>query len=332
VRRCSRRALALFAVLGLALGCRASDAAPERRSPRELLVQGDRDFDQRRYGAALEAYQLAAFGTRDGRDDVLFASAASQVASVLALQGASDEAASWLRNAEAHAAPTAPDAWLRVLLARGLVAWKRGQGGDNTRALGAFQNLYEFAAQEGAAARVLQACQLATLVTEGAAQLEWARRGITAAAATNEPTWEAAQWSNLGWLLDARGLFEEARQAFERARRLVQGAGVARIVRARTEWAVAHAARRAGALDEAQRALEGLLRDMTDLYTRERTAASAEYLGRVLFDLGLIDLAQGQQGRGRERLQLARARLLEAGASDGAPALMDELEAALAGS
>lgn len=323
--RCLVAAVAL-ASLG-SLACQSAQDRPEGLPPVALLERADRSFDQRAYGPALEAYRLAALTARSDGDAPRFTEATAQVASVLALQGLPSEARTWLAQAEAAAAPDEPLAWTRVLLAQGLVLWKEERAPE---ALGCFSELFQYCFLHGQTARAIQASQLATLVSEGPDQIEWARRGIETAAAAGKPAWEAPLWENLGWLLAGRGLADDAVDAFAKALALTRQSDSSRFGRARAEWALAHAQLEAGRNADAQDGLDALQPALTGLYAKERTPAVAEYLGRTLLDLARLDLANRLDRRAEERLVSARARLVEAGALEGAPRLIDEVDRYLA--
>lgn len=320
-------ALLVALVGGPAAGCVSTHAARRAESLAGSLARADREFEARRYGAALASYRLVAFGAGDAEDAGVFVEAASQCASVLALQDLPSEAAPWLARAAERAAPTAPGGWSRFLLARGLVAWKEGRAPE---ALASFSELHSFCSQHGPIERAIQATQMAALVTTGAEQIDWARRGIEAAAKAGKPEWEGPLWANLGWLLDARDLRAEALQAFERALELARRGELTRIGLARFEWAHAHALLRGGRTAEARRALEALFEVLATLYARERTPVVAEYFGRTLVDLAELDAASGVTPRAIERLRAARARFVEAGAVEAAPELIRRVDERLA--
>jgi tetratricopeptide (TPR) repeat protein len=214
-----------------------------------------------------------------------------------------------------------------VLLARGLKAWKEDRRSD---ALATFSDLFAYCLEHRDTVRALQAAQMASVVAEGAQQIEWSQRAIQTAAKAGKPTWEAPLWANLGWLLDARGMTADALQAFERSLVLTRKGDPTRMVRARAEWAYAHALMRAGRLADAQLALDELESVLSGLYARQRAPEVAEYLGRTLRDLGELDLLAGRNLRARERLLLARTRLMEAGADEAAPQLLAEVDARIA--
>ena len=291
------------------------------------LARGDTEFEARNYPKALETYRLAAYVASSARDEAAFVEAAAQAASVLALLGQVDEATAWLARASERADKGAPRGWSRVLLARGLKAWQEERRGD---AHVTFAELYEYCLQHDETVRALQAAQMASVVSDDAQQIEWARRAIQLAARAGKPTWEAPLWANLGWLLDTRGLHQDALQAFERALVLTREGEPTRLVRARSEWAYAHALLRAGRLNEAQTRLDELEGVLSGMYARQRAPEVAEYLGRTLRDLGELDVLAGRVHRARERFVLARTRFVEAGALEAAPQLLSELDARIA--
>jgi tetratricopeptide (TPR) repeat protein len=305
-------------------GC-TTTVEPQSGEPlNTTLARGDTEFEARNYPKALETYRLAAYVASSAQEEALFVEAAAQAASVLALLGQVDEATAWLARASERADDDEPRGWSRVLLARGLKAWKEERRED---AHVTFAELFEYCVGHDETVRALQAAQMASVVSEDSQQIEWARRAIELAAKAGKPTWEAPLWANLGWLLDTRGMHEDALQAFERALVLTRQGEPTRIVRARSEWAYAHALLRAGRLDEAQRGLDELEGVLSGLFARQRAPEVAEYLGRTLRDLGELDVLAGQPQRARERFVLARTRFVEAGALEAAPQLLNELDA-----
>jgi len=322
----SLRTALLLGVLGLA-GCASAPSAAPGESLVESLARADRDFEARAYEAALETYRLVAFAARDERDSAPFVEAAAQVASMFALLQRPAEAGPWLAEASARGDAAAPRAWTRLLLARGLVAWRAGRTDEARQS---FTELYQYCFLHGETARAIQAAQMASLVSEGVAQVEWAKRGIQAAAAARQPAWEAALWEHLGWLLDARGLSEDALAAFERALALTRQSDATRFGRARAEWARAHALLRAGKDAPAQLALDELQAVWMGLYAQQRQPEVAEYLARTLVDLGELERRAGRDDRARARFIEARRRFVEAGAQEAAPDVLRDLDQRLA--
>jgi len=316
--------LGLSTPLGSSLvGCAATEA-PESGEPlNTTLERADREFEARNYAKALETYRLAAYAASSSPHQSVFVEAAAQAASVLALLGRVDEATAWLTRASERADEDSPRGWSRVLLARGLSAWKEERRVD---ALAKFAELYAYCLQHDETVRALQAAQMASVVSDDAQQIEWARRAIQTAASAGKPSWEAPLWANLGWLLDTRGLHQDALQAFEQSLVLTRQGDPTRIARARAEWAYAHALLRAGRVNDAQRGLDELDHVLSGLYAQQRAPEVAEYHGRTLRDLAELDILAGRTPRARDRFVLARTRLLEAGALEAAPQLLTELD------
>ena len=108
---------------------------------------------------------------------------AAQAASVLALQGQVDEATTWLVRASERANEDVPLGWSRVLLARGLTAWKEERRAD---AAATFAELYAYCLEHGETVRAIQAAQMASVVSDDAAARDLARWPIRVPPGTPE--------------------------------------------------------------------------------------------------------------------------------------------------
>ena len=235
-----------------------------------------------------------------------------------------EEAGGWLDRAEENADQSDERSWSRVLLARGMVRWKNGEALAARRT---FIELYNFCFLNGLTPRGIQAATLASKSSQGQEQLDWSLRAIQAAQTTGNLKWQAPLWSSHAWLLDHRKRHEEALEAFKNARDLTTRVDISRLGRLQTEWAYAHGLRMAGQLDKARDILEQTNAIAHSIYIGKPSPRAAEYLGRVLWELGEVDATEGRMGRARERFVAARQKLLEAGPNDEAPILARRVEA-----
>lgn len=319
----------LLAVGAASAGCSTSPAQPATAADpetelRALLARADEAFDGRAYDDALDRYRAihVAARSRDMRD--IATESAAQVATVDALRDELGESDRWMGLAEDGATSKSPRAWSRVLLARGVRAWKRDQV---SRARGTFIELYNYCKQNDETARALQAANLAALVSRGQEQLDWSLRAIECAQAFDNPKWEAPLWSSHAWLLDERGQYDDALRAFERARELTAESNVSPFAQLQVDWAYAHGLRRVGRLTEAREILERSQMIVQSIYVAKRTPRAAEWTGRILWELAEVDAAEGHSDRARARFAAAREKLIEAGAAQAAPDLLSELDA-----
>ncbi len=313
---------------GLLTGCETSPARPVSPSGEpsaELLRQideADALFDERAFTEAQQRYQGIFLAANSRGYSAEATEAAAQTAVTFCMQDNVEEGAGWLARAEAEADQSDGRSWSRVLLARGMVRWKSD---DNLSARRTFIELYNYCFLGGLTPRAIQAATLASLSSQGQEQLDWSLRAIQAAQTTGNVKWQAPLWSSHAWLLDYRKRHDEALEAFKQARDLTTRADVSRLGRLQTEWAYGHGLRMAGQLDKARDLLEQTNAIAHSIYIGKPSARAAEYLGRVLWEIGEIDATEGDTSRARERLTAARDKLLEAGAAEGAPELVQRL-------
>ncbi len=319
---------------GLLTGCETSPAVPVTPEaggePGDELIRqidaADALFDERAFTEAQQRYQ-AIFLAANSRGYKLEATeAAAQTAVTLCMLDNADEGAGWLSRAETDADESDGRSWSRVLLARGMIRWKSG---DNLSARRTFIELYNYCFLNSLTPRAIQAATLASLSSQGQEQLDWSLRAIQAAQTTGNVKWQAPLWSSHAWLLDYRKRPEEALEAFKKARDLTTRADISRLGRLQTEWAYGHGLRMAGQLDKARDLLEQTNAIAHSIYIGKPSARAAEYLGRVLWEIGEIDATEGNVPRARERFMAAREKLLEAGAAEGAPQLVKRLDVRL---
>ncbi len=314
--------------LGLALGCVSSEAEREGVSPRgpldRQLGRADDAFDGRAYRQALDMYSALYLAALSGGYDDLAAEAAAQASTINALQGAGEESDRWMSFAERYAEGEGDGARSRVMLARGIRQWKQE---DSGAALGTFESLLRLCQEAGLEVRAMQSASLCALVTEGGAQLDWSLRAIEICQGLEQPRWEGALWTNHGWLLEARGDFDDASRCFERARQLLADGAASPIDLLQVDWALGRALRLAGRRVEARALLERADVRGRELYAANPAARQAEWLGRAWWELAELELAEGRVESARALLQSARRKLLEAGVADAAPALLGRLDA-----
>lgn len=316
---------------GLTASCQTTDepgtATTSGNPTTELLAQidnADAFFDQRAYDEARQRYQAIYLAADSRGYDQEAAEAAAQVSVSLSMTGDPEAGAEWLARAESRADESNERAWSRMLLARGVKRWKAG---DALTARRTFISLYNYCLLHSLTPRAIQAATLASLSSQGQEQLDWSMRAIQAAQTTGNLKWQAPLWSSHAWLLDKRGRAEEALDAFKKARDLTGRVDISRLGRLQTDWAYGHGLRMAGQLDESRDLLEETNAILHSVYIGKPSPRAAEYLGRVLWEIGEIDAVEGKKERARERFMAARDKLVEAGAIAGAPRLVRQLDA-----
>lgn len=327
-----------FACAGACSSSGGGGEGPPRPNARVALERqldaADRQYNSRAYDTALENYKAVFLAANSTDLTPLATEAAAMVAATIATLEAgatgssggerrSTDGDSWMARAEESADESEPDAWTRVLLARGIRAL--GQG-DEVKAQSVFASLYSYCFVNDLTPRAIQAATLAARAGEGEDQLEWMRRAIQAAATTGRADWEAPLWTEYAWLLDTRGEHGDALEAFARARSLAARAEVSRVGRVRTDWEYGHGLRMVGRLDEARELLAETSAKAHGLYLEDRSPRSAEFYGRVVQELGDIAVSQGRLARARARFTRARALMVEAGALEAAPEVVERID------
>ena len=203
-----------------------------------------------------------------------------------------------------------------------MIRWKSG---DNLSSRRTFIELYNYCFLNSLTPRAIQAATLASLSSQGQEQLDWSQRAIQAAQTTGNAKLQAPLWTSHAWLLDYRKRPDEALEAFKKARELTNRADISRLGRLKTEWAYGHGLRMASQLSKARNLLDQTNAIAHSIYIGRPSARAAEYLGRILWEIGEIDATEGQISRAQEKMLAAREKLLESGASENAPILVTRL-------
>lgn len=316
--------------LGLAAGCVSEGQGPEAVSAKapldRQLGRADDAFNARAYGQALDMYSALYLAALSGDYKNLAAEAAAQASTINALEGATEESDRWMSFAERYAEGEGDGPASRVMLARGIRQWKRG---DSIAARETFDGLVQLCERADLTVRAMQGASLVALVTEGDEQLDWSLKSIEVCQRLEEPRWEGALWSNHGWLLEARGEYADASRCFERARLLLAESSASPMDLLQVNWAFGRSLRLEGRLQEARVLLELAEAQGRELYAANPSARQAEWLGRAWWELGEVDAREGREDSALRLFEGARRKLLEAGAADAAPALLGRLDARL---
>lgn len=269
--------------------------------------------------------RAAAAAEREGRTE-LQVEALAQVARMHSILH--DEAAGrpFLERAAELASPEEPAGWARYLLVRGVYERESGRGRQATET---FRELYDFCMAHELPERAIDAAHMIALVAPPEEQVTWARRGIAAAEAAGEERWLAVLWNNLGATYDELGRYPEMLEAYEQARFYHRRASD-EMAGVMADWAVGRAHRKLGHAAEARRWLEPVLAWFEQRDQAGEDGANGEWIGYTLWELGEVDLLEGDRGAARERLERARQRLVEAGIESWWPEGLAELDAARA--
>lgn len=312
----------MFLVAGLALVGTGCETAPERDAeaarfdaPRiganlELLKEADKLFGARKYEEAKRTYARAA---RASGPNSGYVEACSQVARCESLLGTPLEGEPWLRMAAGRASASEPMGWSRLQAVLGIYEREDGQRVAATKR---FTSLYDYCLKYELYERAIDAAHHVVLASPSMeVQLEWSKKGIEAAERGGMQGWLAVLWNNLGASLEDQERYEDALVAYEEARRYHDESGDehAQLV---ADWAVGHAQRLAGRLEDARITLEEVHAWALERYQANPSPERAEWVGYSDWDLGELQVLEGDLAGGRGRLVRARASLIEAGIED----------------
>lgn len=269
------------------------------------LQDADALFGRRKYPEALEAYRALA----DGPDRV---EAMAQVARCYSILGKLDEGQPWLDRALEAGSPDEPKGWSRTLGVRGIFERERG---DRAAAKKTFIEMHAYCEKHELWRRAIDATHHIAIIDPDPA---WGLKGIAAAEKLNDIGWLAVLWNNLGATYEDLKQYEKALEAYVKAREY-HHAGSDDGRKLAADWAVAHAMRLCGKLDEAKPRLEAVL---------ER--GDAEWAGHALNDLGETYAALDRRDEAIDRLVRARAKLVEAGMGEHWPEILKRIDGRLA--
>lgn len=316
------RTLVLLLALTPAACLTTTRTQGDNPSAAELLARADAFFDGRQTANALETYKMAAVAARGEGNQALFAEAAAQVAHTLALGGEAVEARSWMDHAEQSATIEQHTAWVRVLLARG--ALQRGTD-EPQAALESFTAAYDFALATGQPVRAVQAAHMAVIVAGDELQIRWNHKALDVARGMGNPRLVSSLWAQLAWLLDGRGLADEALSAFASARRALEDLDDPhqKLV---ADWSYAHGLRMVGRLGDARVLMTDVAARAERSYVALQRPNDAEWVGHSLRELGELDLAGGNALLALARFDQAREKFMLAGIAESAPESLAELD------
>lgn len=314
--------LAWLLMLLLGVGCSSGPSADSeaRRfdAPRiganlELLKEGDKLFRARKYEEAKRTYARAA---RASGPNSGYVEACAQVARCESLLGTPLEGEPWLRMAAGRATAGEPMGWSRLQLVLGIYEREDGQRVAATKR---FTTLYDYCLEYELYERAIDAAHHVVLASPNVeVQLEWSHKGIAAAEQGGMHGWLAVLWNNLGASLEDQERYEDALVAYLEARRYHDEVGDehAQLV---ADWAVGHAQRLAGHVEEARVTLEAVHVWALERYNANPSPERSEWVGYSDWDLGELQILEGDLASGRARLVRARASLIEAGIESWGP-------------
>jgi tetratricopeptide (TPR) repeat protein len=322
----SRARLALLTVFatGILGGACVTQGSPqpEALSSGQLIERADAMFGARNTLETLEAYKLAAVSAQREGNGALFAEATAQVASVLALSAQPTAARNWLDQAQIATNPKEPQAWSRVLLARGLVLQAEGA---RVAAHTEFELLWTLALEMGHPDRAMQAAWMASGTAPRADRLRWSERCVEIARSTGNPRWEASAIEGMAWVQDDLGMRDEAVVSFEASLKLMTRSG-SNHERLRAQWALGRAQRLAGRTVEARSTMEQTLAAAQQLQRTVFSPNDAEWVARCHSEMAELCALDADHDAALRHLRIARTRYDQADAELLAPEVIEDLD------
>jgi tetratricopeptide (TPR) repeat protein len=303
---------ALIAILMVSLiaamafgGEKAPALAPKAA---DLLKQGDLMFGSRKYAEATAIFEKAVKAAESEGDKSALVEALAMTARGHLIRDLKDEGRPWIDRATAVAKPDDPAGWSRYLGVRGRFEW---QDDDKAKATKTFEEMYAYCLKHELHSRAVDAAHMVAITGSVEQQIEWGTKGIEAAEKGGMDGWLGPLWNNLGNTYQDAGRFEDAVEAFLKAREYHWKVG-AEINKLIADWAVGMAYRRAGDAKKAIVWIRPVLAWSERRYAEEQTPDTAEWVGFSHREMGEIAAMNGKTAEALDHLKKAKKHLTEA--------------------
>lgn len=263
-----------------------------------MLDEADKIFRTKKCDEALERYRMAADAAAREHDVSVQTEALAQIARMYSQTARLDEGRTWLERARQIASPDHPLGWSRYLGVRGIFERESRQ---QEQAIATFKEMYEFCSKHKLHSRAIDAAHHVALAGSLEQQVEWGLKGIAEAEA-GAPHWLGALWNNLGNAYDELGRYEEALDAFLKAREAHKTNGNPNTYIA--DWAVAKAYRKAGNVKLARENLT-LAQKVVDQRFKEDPDGdeNREWTGWCAWEDGELLVTEGKRADGLKAMK-----------------------------
>lgn len=313
-------------VAAVSAGVVAGAVAGDEASSAALLREGRAKFDARAFDDARALFTRAAAAGEREQDPGAVVEGLALAARTFVAVDRLDDARPLLARAERLASPDAPLGWATFLAVRGRLRWKAK---ELPAAAADFEALYAFCVGRSLHERAVDAANMMLLVVPPEQQAAWGRKGIEAAERGGLESWLGPLWNNLGLGHEQAGRYADALECYVKARAYHWKLGK-EVPKLAADWAVGHASRLVGRLDEAGAWLRPTLAWAERLEAASPGPEASEWVGHAAKELGLVALAQGRDAEALGLLERAEPRLAAAKMADWDAKGWDELVTALA--
>lgn len=301
----------------------------ESTEAHDLLVAADQVFRTRKYADARAKYEEALAAGEKAGDRRVIVESLAQIARMWSLEREMadrlDKGRPFLERAGKEGSIAEPWGWTRYLGVRGIF---EREDGDKSKAETTFTEMYTYAMKHGLHKRAIDAAHHVAIVASAEDQVAWGKKGIAAAEAMDDIGWQAVLWNNLGATYEDLKRYEDAVAAYRKAREF-HHRGTDEMRKMISDWAVGHALRLKGDLDEADVWLRKTLTWAEQIHKTEPKRA-AEWIGYCLEELGDIAIARDQHADALKIFTVARERYVEGGLESHWPERLKKLDAKIA--
>lgn len=265
-------------------------------NPDSLLNEGDAIFKSRDYEKALIKYKEALKASQSEFNNSVEAEALSQIARMNLITGNKEEGRKWLTEAGETARESDPMGWSRYLGVKGRFEW---QDNDLKTSRETFDRMYTFCHVNALWGRAVDAAHMIAIVAENPEeQIEWGRKGIEAAEASENESWLGPLWNNLAGTYWENKAYDTALECYIKAREY-HWRFSGEIAKLFADYHIGMTHRFLGNYKEARQWLRPVLAWAERL---ENHGA----IGQACEDLGEADVAEGSKATGIELLKRAR--------------------------
>jgi len=293
----------------------------EDSSLSQLLSNADSTFNARRYEESRGIYRQIAARAEISGDSSILAEAYAMIARSFLITGQKDVGREWLKKAGGAAKINEPLGWSRYLGVLGRFEW---QDKNDKKAAETFKEMYLYCSEKKLHDRAVDAAHMVAITGSAEEQTEWGLRGIAEAEAGGLTNWLGPLWNNLAATYEDMGEFNKSLEAYLKAREfhLKYGDEKNKMI---ADWAVGHAYRLVGDLNNA----ENLMKPVLDWCKRLN---DTEFIGWSFKELGEIESLKENHQKAIEYFDQAAIYLKQAEMPswdpDGYQKLLDKIQSA----